>query len=157
MSTQDTPALVDFRPPQGMCFAGEGDCPLAAIARDLCKIAAFLQGFAPYSTLVRYEDWWDHDGLYFERCRIDFHGLFQLVETPRALLAATPGDEYVCVGIMPEDRAWYLRFRADWDDPGENLLGFYSLTLDDGLVKKFESEVILNLKCQVRRVAPSEP
>ena len=125
---------------------------LAGISRDLCKIAAFLQGLAPFSVLVRYEDWRDHDGLYFERGRTDSHGLFQLVQTPRALLTATPGDEYVCVGIAAEDRAWYLRFRADWDDQGENLVGFYSLTLADGLVKRFEGEVIPHLECPVRRV-----
>lgn len=151
MSAPGTSILVDFRPPDGVNFTDEGDCPLAGISRDLCKIAAFLQGLAPYSKLVRYEDWRDHDGLYFERCRIDFHGLFQLVQTPRDLLAATPGDESVCVGIAPEDRAWYLRFRADWDDPGENLLGFYSLTLDAGLATRFEGEIIPRLECPVRR------
>ena len=151
MNTPSTPAMVDFRPPHGVSFTDEGDCPLAGISRDLCRIAAFLQGLAPFSRLVRYDDWRDHDGLYFERCRTDFHGLFQLVQTPRALLAATPGDEYVCVGIAPEDRAWYLRFRADWDDQGENLVGFYSLTVDGGLARGFEGEVIPQLECPVRR------
>jgi hypothetical protein len=56
---------------------------------------AHLQGLAPYSKLVRYEDWCDHDGLYFERGSIDFQGLVQIVQTPRALMYATPGDEYV--------------------------------------------------------------
>jgi hypothetical protein len=132
-------------------FTDAGECPLAGISHDLCKIAAFLQNLAPFSVLVRYEDWRDHDGLYFERCHTDFHGLFQLIQTPRALLSATPGDEYVRVGIGPEDRAWYLRFRADWDDPGENLLGLYSLTLDAGLAKRFEDEIVPRLECPVRR------
>jgi len=137
-------------------FTAEGDCPLAGISRDLCKIAAFLQGLAPFSALVRYEDWRGHDGLCFERGRTDFHGLFQLIQTPRALLSATPGDEHVCIGIAPDDRAWYLRFRAYWDDPGENLLGSYCLTLDAELVERFETEVVLHLGSLVRRARPSD-
>jgi hypothetical protein len=151
MSTPSTPALVNFTPPQGVSFTNEGDCPLGVVSRDLCKIAAFLQSLAPFSRLVRYEDWHDHDGLYFERCQTDFHGLFQLVQTPRALLVATPSDDYVCIGIAAEDRAWYLRFRTDWDDQDEILVGFHSLTLDDQLVKRFEGEVIPQLECPVRR------
>jgi hypothetical protein len=151
MNTPNTPALTNFTPPLGVNFANEGDCPLGVVSRDLCKIAAFLQSLAPFSRLVRYEDWHDHDGFYFERCHTDFHGLFQLVQTPRALVAATPGDDHVCVGIAAEDRAWYLRFRTDWDDRDENLVGFYSLTLGDALVKSFEGDVIPQLDCPVRR------
>jgi len=156
MSALNALALVDFRPPHGVSFTNKGECPLGGISRDLCKIAAFLQWLAPFSKLVRYEDWHDHDGLYFERCVTDFHGLFQLVQTPRALLTATPGDEYVCVGIAAEDRGWYLKFRAEWDDQDENLVGIYSLTLSEGLVKGFECEVIPTLECPVSRVAPGE-
>jgi hypothetical protein len=155
MDTPSGPASADPRPPHGVDFTDEGDCPLAGISSDLRKIAAFLQGLAPFSGLVRYDDWRDHDGLCFESDRIDFHGLFQLIQTPRAILSTTPGDEYVCTGIAPDDRRWYLRFRAEWDDPDENLLGTYCLTLDAELAERFETEVVPFLESPVRRAWPS--
>lgn len=158
--TELTRRYLDLLPmrdhPHGVSFTNEGDCPLGMVSRDLCKIAAFLQGLAPFSRLVRYEDWHDHDRGNFERCPTDFHGLFQLVQTPRALLAATPDDHDVCVGIAAEDRGWYLRFRTDWDDQDENLVGFLALTLNEGLVNRFEDEIVPNLDCPVRRVDPGE-
>jgi hypothetical protein len=151
MSKANAPAIVEFKPPSGETFGSEEHYPLGAISRDLCKLAALLQSLAPLSKLVRLDDWHDHDGLYFERHKTDFHGLFQLVQSPRSLVDATPGDVDVYVGILAEDRGWYLRFRADWDDPGENLIGFYSVTLDEGLVPRFESDVIPNLECPIGR------
>jgi hypothetical protein len=156
MCTPGTSASVEFRPPHGLSFTSEWGCALVTVSKDLCKISAFLQSLAPFSRLVRYEDWYDHDGVYFERGQSDFHGLFQLIQTPRALLTATPCDEYVCVGIAADDRGWYLRFRAEWDDPDENLVGSYSLTLHEELARRFECEVVPDLECRVTRVAPRE-
>jgi hypothetical protein len=154
MSAPGPPALVEFTPPQGVSFTTVDECPLGTASRDLCKIAASLQGLAPFGKLVRYDDWYDHDGLYFQRCQTDSHGLFQLVQTPRALLEATPGDDYVCVGIAPDDRSWYLRFRAEWDDQDEKVVRTYSLMLNKRLVERFEGEVIPGLECPVRRAVP---
>jgi len=149
-------SVASFSAPRGVTFTCEGAYLLGAISRELCKIAAFLQALDPFSRLMRYDDWYDHDGLYFERCEMDFHGLFQLVQTPRALLEATPGDADVYVGIAAEDSGWYLRFRTDWDDRDENLMGVYSLTLSQGLVDKFEGEFVPDLECPVIRVGPGE-
>jgi hypothetical protein len=153
MTATCTPAVVDFRPPQGVRFTPEAECSVAAVSRDLCRIAAFLQSLSPFSKLLQYEDWRDHDGLHFERRKIDFHGLFQLVQTPRALLEATPVDVDVYVGILAEDRSWYLRFRTEWDDRDENLIGIYDLTLDPRLAERFEGQVIPILECPVSRIA----
>jgi hypothetical protein len=156
MSEPTTPALRGFRPPRGECFASESECQLTKVSRDLCKIAAHLQSLDLFAKLMRYDDWYNHDELYFERGSIDFHGLFQLVQTPRDLLAATPDDEYVHVGVVPEDRSWYLRFRAEWDEQGESLVGEYSVTLSDALLEVFEAEIIRKLECPIRRAAPDE-
>jgi hypothetical protein len=156
MSVPGIPAIVGFRPPHGACFASESECALAHVSRDLCKIAAHLQSLDLFGKLVRYDDWYNHDGLYFERGKTDFHGLFALVQTPRDLLAATPDDEYVYVGVVPEDRRWYLRFRAEWDDEGESLVGAYSVTLSDELLEAFEIEIVSTLECPIRRADPGE-
>jgi hypothetical protein len=156
MSESRTPALVGFRPPHGVCFASEKQCQLAQVSRDLCKIAAYLKSLDLFGRLVRYDDWYNHDGLYFERGLTDLHGLFQLVQTPRDLLAATPDDDYVYLGVVPEDRRWYLRFRAEWDDQGEALVGAYSVTLSDALRETFEAEIVPTLECPIRRAATDE-
>jgi hypothetical protein len=156
MSEPRPPALVGFRPPCGACFASEKQCQLAQVSRDLCKIAAHLQSLELFGRLARYDDWYNHDELYFERGPTDFHGLFQLVQTPRDLLAATPDDDYVHVGVVPEDRRWYLRFRAEWDDQGELLVGAYSLTLGEALCEAFEAEIVPTLESPIRRAAPDE-
>jgi hypothetical protein len=153
MGSPSTPTLVDFTPPPGTRFTIERELPLEAVSRDLCKIVAFLQGLTPFGKLVRYDDWYDHDGLYFERGRTDFHGLFQVVQTPRALLDGTPDDDHVYAGIAPEDRGWYLRFRAERDDHGEGLMGTFSLLVGGQLVERFEGEIIPDLECPVRRAA----
>ncbi len=137
MSAPNLPVVAQFSPPQGPTFKSESECSLSAVSRDLCTIAAFLQSVSPFSKLVRYEDWRNHDGLYFEHSLIDFRGLFQFVETPRAIVHAMSGDSDVCVGIVAEDRGWYLRFHADWDNRDENLIGRYSLTLSDKLARRF--------------------
>ena len=113
-------------PPSGITFRTTADDPIAALSRDLCRVAAFLQARDPSARLVRLEDWWEHDGLYLERGPTEFHSLFQIIGTPRSLLQSMPGDERVFVGIGSADRSWYLRFFAGWDDEGETLLGEYA-------------------------------
>ena len=48
------------------------------------------------------------------------------------------------------------RFRAEWDDQGESLVGVYSVTLNDELLDTFEAEIIPTLECPIRRAAPDE-
>jgi hypothetical protein len=122
-----------------------------AVAHDLCNFAAFLQERDPSARLVRADDWWEHDGLHFEKGPTDFHTLFQIVGTPRSLLTSMPGDHRVFVGIGNADRSWYLRFFADWEDEGETLLGEYSLTLSTGLTPHFEITVVPTLDCSLER------
>lgn len=151
MNTEGVPAITEFRPPEGTTFYTCGLFPISTVSRDLCKVAAFMQQLAPYATLIRYEDWWEHDGLHFERERLDFHGLFHLVGTARDLLAATPHDDQVYVGIAPKDRSWYLRFCGAWDDKGEKLLGEFSLTLPDVTAARFRSDVVGQLECAMKQ------
>lgn len=121
--------LPAFTPPGGINLHCPANIPIGDLARALCRAAAFLQNLAPYAPLHRYDDWWEHDGLHFYRAPLDLHGLFSLVESPRALLEAMPGDDDVFVGIAPMDGAWYLRFYAAWDDDGWELLGRFDITL----------------------------
>jgi len=137
-------------PPSGTVFYTLDDDPIIAISRDLCKVASFLQTHQPYAKCIRLDDWWEHDGIYFEKGSLDLHGLFQIVGTPRSLLDAMPGDHRVFVGVGAADRSWYLRVIADWDDNGELIFGEFSVTLDEQLGRKFET-VIPELECSIQR------
>jgi hypothetical protein len=99
--------------------------------------------------LRRFDDWLEHDGLQFEKPQLDMHGLFGLVGGAQSLYEATPPDDYVCVGVAPVDVSWYLRFRADWDEAGDSLVGRFDITLPPDLATRFRGEVVADIGCQV--------
>jgi hypothetical protein len=140
-----------FTPPSGINYHCKENVPIAALSKALCQIAAFLQSHDPHAQLRRYEDWWEHDGLHFDRGALDIRGLFEVVESPRSLFAAMQGDESVFVGIAPSVPGWYLRFYADWDDDGQALEGRFDITLPETLASSFEANVIENLEIHVEQ------
>jgi hypothetical protein len=129
-------------------FYRAADNPVVAISRDLCKVASFLQNQQPYVKFLRLDDWWEHDGLYFEKGSLNLHDLFQIVGTPRSLLEAVPGDDRVFVGVGATDGSWYLRFLVGWNDEGELILGEFSITLGEPLTRHFET-AIPELECSI--------
>ena len=60
-----------------------------------------------------------------------------MIETPHAMLEATPDDEEVFIGIAPEDASWYLRFRAEQDEDDERITGRMALILPTGSARAF--------------------
>jgi hypothetical protein len=134
---------MPFSPPSGLAFhTADAEVPAAGLVTALQRVAAFLQSL-PRSTphLWRYEDWWEHDGLHFDRGRASFHDLFAMIASPRSVLEATPDDFRVYVGVAPEDGAWYLRFRAEWDDEGRHVVGAFGVVVPAAAVNAFRTEV----------------
>ncbi len=88
-------AVVDstFQKPAGINFHCPDDVAVDALSRALCRVCSFIQDLEQSSELSRYEDWWEHDGLHFYRESLDMHGLFGLVESPRAWFEAMQGDD----------------------------------------------------------------
>jgi hypothetical protein len=144
-----------FKPPEGVNFGCEGLVPIASLSIDLRRIVAFLQDKYPYAVLKRFEDWWQHDGLHFEKGRLDWHGLFEIVGSAKAIYESMQGDDYVRVGVAATDGNWYLRFYAWWDDEGEFPKGDYDITLPAGLAEEFRG-VIPSLKASIREEASKE-
>jgi len=140
--------MSDFVEPQGICFCFEVELPAIDLTDVLCKIASFLQAVEPYVRLRRYDDWWEHDGLHFSRGEADFNTLFQMVGSPKRLLESTPSDDFVFVGIAPENNAWYLRYRVEWDEDESNLIGTCAVILPEHLVEKFRIEVLARIRPQ---------
>ncbi|MDY7109724.1 MAG: hypothetical protein SYC29_13900 [Planctomycetota bacterium] len=115
--------------------------PAPQLSTWLCEVAAFLQQLDPHAAMKRYDDWLEHDGLHFDRGAITFPELFSAIGSPRDLLAATPDDDRVCVGVADERGRWYLRFRLEWDDDGRELTGFFDVTLRHELADRFRTEL----------------
>ncbi|MBN1314787.1 MAG: hypothetical protein JXA42_04945 [Anaerolineales bacterium] len=144
--------IIEFKPPEGINFSCQNLVPIASLSRDLREIAAFLQDKCPYATLQRVDDWWQHDGLHFEKGTLDWHGLFAIVESPKGIYESMPGDDYVRIGVAASDGKWYLRFYATWDDEGEFLEGDYDITLLPGLADAFH-KVIPCLEASIQEEA----
>jgi hypothetical protein len=140
--------MSSFVKPQGICFLFGDELPATVLSNVLCKIANFLQGVAPLAKLHRYDDWWEHDGLHFHHGTIDFDALYRMINSPKNLLESTPDDASVFVGVAPDDNAWYLRYRVEWNDEETNLVGSCAVILPQPLADKFRVDVLQRLDAQ---------
>ncbi len=131
--------------PEGTNFRLTEFVPATLLSASLCTVAAFLQELDPDDTLQRYDDWWQHDGLEFERDRIDLHGLLELVKSPQAICESMPADDYVRVGIASPKVGWYLRFYLTWNAAGDVLEGDFDITLPGEHVERFKQVVMRDL------------
>ena len=133
-------------PPPGINFRSADELPADVLCAALAATASFLQHPDPTLRLRRFHDWLQHDGLMFDRGEVDFHELFRMIGTPRALLAAMPGDHEVRVGVAPaEGTPWYLRFILDWDADDTHLVGAFDVTLPPELAERYRREVVPGL------------
>jgi len=147
---------MPFTPPNGVAFRIADEIPVADLCTEMRRVVVFLQNLTPTSpSLQLYDDWWEHDGLHFDKGCIKFHELFSMVETPRTLFDATPDDHAVFVGVAPEGSRWYLRFRAEWGADEKNIVGRFDVILPSDLVAAFTQEVLSIAKHPFEQV-PSE-
>ncbi|HYF64474.1 MAG TPA: hypothetical protein VD886_16740 [Herpetosiphonaceae bacterium] len=134
--------MTAFIKPAGRNFHLAEPVPARALWESLTRVARFIQDIEPYgSTLNRYSDWWEHDGLHFPAGTLDNHMLFGLLASPRSILEAMPGDDYVFIGIAPADGRWYLRFYLDWDARGIECVGRFDMTVPHELAARFQHEI----------------
>ncbi len=132
---------MPFLPPAGITFYSTEEVAISDLCALLRQTTAFLQGLQPRPELRLYNDWWEHDGLHFERCAISFHELIAMVETPRSILEATPDEDEVFVGVAPQDSGWYLRFRAEWDADDDGIVGRFAVIVRPEIAHAFISEI----------------
>jgi hypothetical protein len=129
--------MSQFKRPAGVCFQFGDELPAVDLSSLLRKITGFLQDLDPHAKLNRFDDWWEHDGLHFEREKVNFTRVFAMVNSPQSMLESTPNDDFVFVGIAPEDISWYLRYRVDWDDAGTAIVGRCELLLSEAAAVDF--------------------
>lgn len=133
---------MSFSPPEGVTFRSAEEIAVSDLGALLRRVAGFLQGLQLSSQSLRlYHDWWQHDGLHFDRRAITFHDLFAMIETPRAIFEATPDDPEVFVGVAPDHAGWYLRFRAEWDVDNRSIVGSFAVTVPSERAPAFAAAV----------------
>lgn len=134
---------MSFSPPQGVTFYLAEEVGASDLCELLQRVVAFLQDLRLSSPRLRlYHDWWQHDGLHFDRGATTFHDLFMMVETPRAMFEVTPDDDEVFVGVAPEEAGWYLRFRVEWDADGRSIVGNFAVTVPTENAPAFATKVV---------------
>ena len=99
--------------PKGIMFYLEEYIPISNLRDILLKITRFIQGKELFNKLCRYDDWWEHDGLHFEKGKIEIGGIFQILKSNRSLYESMPGDDFVRIGISNNEKTWYLIFFVD--------------------------------------------
>ena len=125
--------------PTGTTFSSSRDVPLSTLRLDLLRIARFLQDKVTSSQLIQYDDWWQHDGLHFDKKRISLSDLFAYLETNKTLHESVPDDFEVRVGISDERTSWYLRYIVDWDESEKDLEGSYDFSVPTEWVNQIRS------------------
>jgi hypothetical protein len=151
---------LDYNPhrpmPRGIAYCGDG--PLKVVAKDLLKIAAYLQSILLYGPdrLFRYEDWWEHDGAHCKTGQTDLHELFTLFRSPRLIYESIHGDGDYFIGIGPKDESWYLRFYADWDHDDVEIVAAFAIVFKCDLVEGFRMEVVSELESNIREITATE-
>jgi hypothetical protein len=140
---------MPFSPPLGVTFYTTDDVPVTVLSATLRRVVAFLQNqrLSPQVPVTVYHDWWEHDGLHFEKGHATFHDLFTMVETARAIFEATPDEDEVFIGIAPNDGCWYLRFRAQWNADNQSIIGWFAVTVPSELADAFRTEVVTSSQC----------
>lgn len=141
-----------YIPPIGMNYhINKNGVDPVSLSNSLCKIVSFIQSKSPFTNLRQYDDWWQHDGLHFSKDIIGFDDLFSIIETPRNIFENMPGDDWVFVGISPENNSWYLRFYLDWNRNDEYLEGRFDITIPFSMCDDFEDKVISKLNYAINK------
>ena len=137
--------------PDGVNFSCAEDVPADKLSNILRETVSFIRQIEPSAKLERYDDWWEHDGLHFHRGSIKIEELSGIVDSPKLLFEAMPGDFEVFVGIAPENNSWYLRFYLDSDENDENLIGRFDITFAGATAEIFQKEILERFDLEMRK------
>jgi hypothetical protein len=133
---------MQFTPPMGVAFQTEGEVRGDELVATVRRVVAFLEGFIWTPDKLRvFDDWWEHDGLHFERKCVKYVDLFAMIASSRAMVDATPDDDCVYVGIAPEEAEWYLRFRAVRDETYGEIVGACGVVMPQDYATLFKLDV----------------
>jgi len=138
-----------FKGPIGLNFRTNSDLTMEQLTGILVGIVGFFERYDPNARLMRYDDWWVHDGIHYLNGETDYPTIYKLIKDEQSIQAAMQDEVGTCVGIAPESVEWYLRFAADLDEDTDVMEGYFDVTIPDKLVEKFRKEILPGLPCEI--------
>lgn len=113
--------VMPFTAPTGTNFRTDTDITIALLRQSLEAIAAFIKSRDAHGYLLRYDDWWQHDGLPMPKGKLSWEAFADRYENEAAIAASMPKRHEVRVGICGPGMDWYLRYIADPSDGSASL------------------------------------
>jgi hypothetical protein len=103
---------MPFTAPSGTNFRTVSEITLASLRQSLEVIAEFIKSRDTYGYLLRFDDWWQHDGEPMPKGKLSWEAFADRYETEAAIAASMPKRDGVRVGICGPGMEWYLRYIA---------------------------------------------
>lgn len=103
---------MPFTAPAGTNFRTDTEITIASLRRSLEAIAAFIKSRDAYGYLLRYDDWWQHDGVPMPKGKLSWEAFADRYENEAAIAESMPKRDEVRVGICGPGMEWYLRYIA---------------------------------------------
>lgn len=104
-----------FTAPSGINFRTESEIPVSSLRQALEAFADFLKSRDQDGFLLRFDDWWQHNGEHMPKGKLSWEAFGDRYENESALVASMPKRDEVRVGICGPAMEWYLRYIADPD------------------------------------------
>lgn len=135
---------MTFTPPDGVAFWTPEPVAPERLATFLRSVLPFLRSLQPQDRPLRgYHDWWEHDGLHFDKGGLDWDRAAEKLGSASSLRAATPDDDAVHFGIAPVPSSWYLRVRVAVESDDSEPEGSLGLVLSAEDAATFKSRFSL--------------
>ncbi|GEM_PF-4959768 len=107
---------MPFIAPSGTNFRTAPDISIPSLRQTLEAIADFIKSRDTYGYLLRFDDWWQHDGNQMPKGKLSWEAFADRYENEAAITASMPKRDGVKVGICGPGMEWYLRYSADPSD-----------------------------------------
>lgn len=103
---------MPFTAPSGTNFRTVSAIPITSLRQSLEAIAEFIKSRDTYGYLLRFDDWWQHDGEQMPKGKLSWEAFADRYESEAAIAASMPKRNEVRVGICGPGMEWYLRYIA---------------------------------------------
>jgi hypothetical protein len=104
---------MPFSAPAGINFRTDSGITIASLRQSLEAIAGFIMSRDTYGYLLRFDDWWQHNGGQTPKGKLSWDAFAERYQNDEAVAASMPKRDKVRVGICGPGMEWYLRYIAD--------------------------------------------
>jgi hypothetical protein len=105
--------VMPFSAPAGINFRTDSEITIPYLRQSLEAIAGFIKSRDTYGYLLRFDDWWQHNGGQTPKGKLSWEAFADRYADDAAIVSSMPKREKVRVGICGPGMEWYLRYIAD--------------------------------------------